>query len=268
MPVNFASSQTINQPVYRKNIDDTVSSGSVLRVSEVQEHAPTKVKLGVALTTLSGVVGAMVLTLKSKKIPIKSPINFLKELTKIKYDSEKPEIEKLVGRLAVGSVGGGLLGGILFDKKENRKAKYREAIIQLIGNIATPLLCVAGGIRLFHVVEPKLIKSIKLENSKLKGLPGLIVSAGCLISGIFLGNKVGNTINENMFHVKDNRKIKLSDMAPHIDDAGVGISLAASGSGSNIGHIVSRFIPLALTVAGYSVGTAQQHHCKKHDDCV
>lgn len=41
----------------------------------------------------------------------------------------------LVSRLAICSVGGGLLGGVIFDKKENIPAKIRESIIQLVGNI-------------------------------------------------------------------------------------------------------------------------------------
>ena len=260
MSVQIASGPNFNKPnMNSKQLDNKLSNGSAFKIYDEEKKAPAKVKSGVFLTTLAGVAAAMAITLKGKGYKFSE---FFKGLTHVTYDSKKAEVEKLVGMLSVGSVGGGLIGGALFDKKENMNAKYREAIIQIVGNIATPLACVAGGLRVFKRFEPKIIQSMKLTG-KMEKIPNLIVSAGCLVAGIFLGNKVGNIINEKAFHIKDNRKIKLSDMSPHIDDACLAISLVAADS--SVGPVVSRFIPAALMVAGISTGIAQEkpERCKR-----
>ncbi|MFA7658216.1 MAG: hypothetical protein WCY19_02150 [Candidatus Gastranaerophilaceae bacterium] len=219
-----------------------------------RKNVSNKVKIGVFFTTLAGVAAAMAVTFKSKGIKANNLKDFLKGLTKITYDPKKFEVEKLVGRLAVGSVGGGLIGGAIFDKKENMKAKYRESIIQLIGNIGTPLLCVSAGCHLFEAhFEQKVIKALNL-GEKAGKIPKIVVSAGLLIAAIFAGNKIGNVINEKVFKVNDNRKLKISDMSPHIDDACLALSLVASESS----QVVSRIIPAALMVAGISTGVAKE----------
>lgn len=257
---------------------NTVSDGSALRVVDAQEKAPTKVKLGAFLGTLTGVALAMLYTFKKgknieglKEIKgIKDINNYFYNLAHIKYKDnyintegkEKPTyaIEKLISVLTLGSVGGGLLGGVITDKKENRKAKYREAVIQVIGNIFTPLLCVDLGIRGFEkFFEPGVTKLMHL-GEKTRGIPKFVVSIGCLVGGLFLGNKVGNIINEKAFNIKDNRKIKLADLSPQLDDACVAISLVAS-SAEKISAPVNRVIPLALMIAGYSTGVIQEKSC-------
>lgn len=221
--------------------------------------ASDKVKAGVFLTTLTGVAIGTAAMFKYKKMPLKNLKDFFNGLVHVKYVKEKYEIEKLVGVLAVGSVGGGLIGGAIFDKKENMKAKYRESVIQLVGNIFTPLLCVSSINRLYDAkLNSKVLNSMKfLKTKKQQSIPGVIVSIGCLIGAIFAGNKVGNLINEKAFNVKDNRKLKLSDMAPHIDDACLVASLVASPD-SEYGAYLARIIPAALMIAGLSVGTAQE----------
>lgn len=225
-----------------------------------------KLKYGVLLTTLAGVSTALAIMLKTKgyslnpaKIFTKSPKEW--GIFNAVYDGEKHEVEKLVGGLAVGSVAGGLVGGKLFDKKENMKAKYRESIIQLVGNVATPLACVSLGMRGFKKIEPKVLKWLqgsrtKPLNNVVKGIPSVLATTASLIGGILLGNKVGNTINKNVFKCDDNRKIKVADMSPHIDDLCLSLSLVAAQS--KIGPYVTRVIPAALMVAGFSTGIAQE----------
>lgn len=230
------------------------------------EKRSNKLKTGVFLTTLAGVSTALAIMLKTKgyslnpvKIFSKSPKEW--GIFNAVYDGEKHEVEKLVGGLAVGSVAGGLIGGKLFDKKENMKAKYRESIIQLVGNVATPLACVSLGMRGFKKIEPKVLKFLqgnrtKPINSIVKGIPSVLSTTLCLIGGILLGNKVGNTINKNVFKCDDNRKIKVADMSPHIDDLCLSLSLVAANS--PIGGYVTRVIPAALMIAGFSTGIAQE----------
>ncbi len=226
---------------------------------------PGKVKMGVFLSTLAGVSTALVLIMKKQnvghdfsKIFTTSPKNW--GLLKAKYE------EKEILEIAAGSVGGGLLGGLLLDKKENTKAKIREAVIQAVGNVLIPIAFVSIGTRTFKKFKPQLLKHIpqikgtsktvtKL-NSVLESLPSVVVSATSLISGVLLGNKIGNTINEKVFGVKDDRKIKKGDLAPHVDDLCLAASLVAEDN--IIGKSVSRVVPAALMIAGIATGTAQE----------
>lgn len=249
---NIAPAKMVsNQPA------NGVSNGSAFKVYDKQQQTSTKVTVGVFFTTLAGVLGAMAIVLKGKGYKASE---FLKGLGQAKYDSKK-EIPFLVSLLAAGSVGGGLIGGAIFDKKENMQAKYREAIIQMIGNIFTPLLCVAGGMELFekHAL-PKIIEKFALKSDKV---PKLIASAACLLTGIIAGNKVGNYINKKAFRVDDERKLKLSDMSPHIDDTCLAIALVAPEN-NTIGNVITRFIPAALMVSGFSTGVAQECHTESH----
>lgn len=233
---------------------------SVLNKKEV----PGGVKLGAFVMTLLGVGAAMAVTIKKQKMPLNNLKDFFNGLVKIKYCSKEHEVEKLVGRVAIGSVGGGLLGGAIFDKKENMNAKYREAIIQMVGNIATPLACVSLGIHLFEdKAEAKIVEMMKLTGKSAK-VPKIVASAGLLVAAIFLGNKVGNALNEKLFSVNDNRKLKLADMSPHIDDACLALSLVASESSC----VVSRIIPAALMIAGVSTGIAQERPERVHSKVV
>lgn len=216
-------------------------------------NAPTKVKVGVLATTLLGIGSVMAMTFKKKNIPFNSPSKFFKALTSINYNKDKHEVEKLVASLALGSVGGGLIGGAIFDKKANFKAKGREAIIQLVGNIFTPLACVSGGMWGFEALEKKIPHILK-PGAKSTKAAELVVSLGCLVSSIVLGNKIGNTINKKVFHVDDERKLKLADMSPHIDDLCLVSSLVAKEI-----EFVPRLIPLALVVAGFSTGSTQEN---------
>jgi len=253
MSVSVVTQQNIAPSnMVQKHPSKDTSGKQILKVYQTPEDAPNSVKAGVFSTTLLGVAAAMALTFRSKGMP-KGFKSFFNNLITIKYEKgtkEKPkhEVEKLIGRLAVGSVGGGLIGGAIFDKKEHMNSKFRESIIQLVGNIATPLCCVAGGLALFEKL-----------GGKAEGKYGVIASAVSLVTGILLGNKVGNAINLNLFRIDENRKIKLSDMSPHIDDVCFALSLVASKNSSKLGERVSRIIPAALMVAGLSTGCMQEH---------
>ena len=263
MPVNnVSSSPNINSSYVNSNPSKVAPLGNSKQEDEyVPRKISTKLKVGVFLTTLAGVATAMAVTLKGKGYKLNILDAFKtnpKEwaIFKVEYDKEKHEIEKLVGRLAVGSVAGGLIGGALFDKKENMVAKYREAVIQIVGNIAVPLLVVSTGMRQFEKIEPKVLTSMKFLKGKFTKLPELLISAASLVAGILLGNTIGNFINKSAFHVKGDRKIRLSDMSPHIDDVCLATSLVAAES--EIGPYVARLIPVALMVPGISVGLAPE----------
>lgn len=261
---NNVSLRASGSKLYADNKTVQVYDGSALKIYDTSKEASLKTKIGVGLTTLAGIAGAMFLVFKNKGKnlegikEVKSIGDYFHNLTHIVYkDTDKDgketyAVEKLVAGLAAGSVGGGLLGGILFDKKENFKAKIRESIIQMVGNIFTPLVCVSFFNRKF---EKLLLPKLKL-NKTGNNVAKVASSAAFLLSAIFLGNKVGNLINQKLFNIDDNRKLKVSDMSPHIDDTCLAISLVAPQN--EIGAVISRFIPMALMVAGYSTGVAQE----------
>lgn len=267
--------QVSSQARYQRN-KDSIANGSALRVYDMQEKAPTGVKVASFLGALSGITGAMYLVFKKGKNiegikEMKGIKDFWHNLTHVKYIDEDKNgkdtyvIEKLIGALTAGSVGGGLIAGGLADKKENFGAKIRESVIQVVGNIATPLVFVVGGLKLFKKFgECKVDKALKLSE-KMKGVPKVVVSGLCLAAGLYAGNKMGNAVNHHVFHNDEQRKIKLSDLSPQIDDGCVAASIVASTG--KIGEYVGRVIPVAMLVPGFSTGVAQKHH-HKLDDCV
>lgn len=271
MPILAVSKQYTNGKEKLTNISRNTSATNLSTRPEFQsssyaENVSKKTKIGVFLTTLAGIAIPMAMILKKKGLSINPLKTSLKECGLFKVNYGEGELEKLVTKLAFGSVGGGLIGGAIFDKKENMKAKIREAIIQLVGNIFTPLICVSGGMKMFAKIEPyisKIMPKIK-ETAKhaetlnriSKGLPGVVAAGVCLLTGVLLGNKVGNTINKKAFKVDDNRKIKMCDMSPHIDDLCLATSLVAANSA--IGPVIKRIIPAALMVAGVSTGITQE----------
>ena len=73
---------------------------------------------------------------------------------------------------------------------------------------------------------------------------------------VYIGNRVSNFINNKIYHKKVDRKVKVSDFAPHVDD----LCLAASmmNKESCFGSVIGRIIPLALLVPGYQTGIARE----------
>jgi hypothetical protein len=265
MPVQIINSSNINQSIGLKQASSiNFKCESILNEQKQPEKASRKLKTGVFFTTLGGVATALAIMLKRKGYSL-NPSKILKTPLKkwgiFGAEYAEKELPTFVGALAVGSVGGGLVGGALFDKKENMKAKYRESVIQLVGNVFTPLACVWYGMKGFEKVKPKIEKYIPdvknaLLNKVFKGTPSVIATGLCLFAGILLGNKVGNSINKHVFKCDDKRKIKASDMSPHIDDLCLSLSIVAATS--RIGSYVKRIIPVALMVAGFSTGIAQE----------
>lgn len=195
------------------------------------------------------------------------------------HDFEKLKIESLeILGLATGSLVGGLASGIAVDKT-NKKDKIKETLQQFVGNIVFPVGFVAAGNALYDYATKKYkISPPKLENKILnaivKSLPVVTVTAVSLVAGIFAGNKIANEVNNEIFDEEKDRKIKITDLAAHVDDTLLGatlvaqnlapaksttiasISNSASGAGT-IGAMASRLIPPALVVPGYMAGTAQ-----------
>lgn len=177
---------------------------------------------------------------------------------------EEPQIISI----ALSSVAGGFAGGALVDNKSNLKAKKREILNQVLGNVIVPILCVGTSARIYKKYANKIIPTItnksklakhikpasfnKISEAIVSGTVTLIA----LAIGIFAGNRVSNLINEKLYHKKVEREIRTSDFAPHIDDVCLAASLV--NKDSNFGSIIGRIIPFALLVPGYKTGTAQE----------
>lgn len=233
-----------------------------------QPKAPKHVRRGVFLTTALGVATGVAIALKRGKCldkPAKvfsGRLKFLNPFMKVDYDWKNVII------MAGSSILGGITGGAIFDKKENFKAKCREGIIQMGGNILIPLACVGGGSALYDkFLAQKVINKFKLSSGKAQ-IPGILVAAVTLAAAIFFGNKTTNFINEEIYHIRDDRGVKFADMSGHLDDTCLAISNASKDG--IISKIASRAIPLALLVCGYSSGVMQEwppevRHTKKVD---
>ena len=199
----------------------------------------TKDKLIIAGTTALGVGGSLLALSKYRGYKI-NPKSFWKYLktTQIKA----PEIITM----GVGTCLGGLTGGYIVDKNsENRKAKRREAIMQL-GNISIPILTVD--------LTDKLNNKLKVSKKTTKGkCIRAISSLGAIVVGIYIANFIMNKVSNVIFKERANeRGVKGTDLFPHIDD--VLASAQYIDENSNIAHKIARIVPFALMVAGNEIG--------------
>lgn len=196
----------------------------------------------------------------------KTPV---KDWAIFKYKPKNKAIEFEVPQvisLATSSVIGGFIGGSIIDDKSNLKAKKREVLNQILGNVLVPISCVGLGSKLFNHYAERLqnimpqINSkksvVKFLNTCLRNVPNAISTIACLGTGIYLGNKVSNLINEKIYHKKVERDIKATDFAPHLDD--VCLATSMMNKESTFGSLLGRFIPIALLFPGYETGSAQE----------
>ena len=237
--------------------------------SAAQKPLSNKQKAVILTTSALGMAPVLTYLAKSKGFSLnparilKTP---LKDMALFKYapkgkfvEYEGPEIFAI----ASGSVAGGFVGGAIVDK-QNMKAKKREILSQLLGNVAVPVACVTAGAKIFNKYSDKLIEMMPKVKESAKGAkiinkisqitPQTFFTLAFLSIGIFLGNKVSNYLNDHIYHKKVDRNIKATDFAPHVDDVCLAASLMDSGS---LGDKIGRVIPLALLVPGYETGTAR-----------
>lgn len=206
-------------------------------------------KLGIQLSTAAGVITSLAILAKTSKTPYSLKLSKMVStpfkdsfLGKIEYDLKNVLV------VGAGSCVGGLLGGVFFDKnKNNRQAKLREALVQYT-NIAMPIATVHYMSELGEFCANKMSKGGKFLNAMAP-----IVGLGI---GIFVGNRLSNKLNQLIFHKKDNRPVELTDMSAHLDD--ICMTSQYIVKDNILTKSASRFIPLALMVAGCEIGKKQE----------
>lgn len=240
-----------------------VSKNNFKHASDAQESSySAKNKLIVAGTSALGVAIAMAglakhagYSLKPSKIfkHFKSWDDFKNSyFMKVRFEAEQ------VISIGAGTCLGGLLGGYAIDQDPaNRKAKTREAVMQM-GNISIPILTVAG---LAGWTE----KYGKVVNS--------FASLGAVFVGVYLANILMNKLGDLLFNNKQQtRGVKATDFSAHLDDFVLASSYifpkqtAANGAKTfshvmgNVVHSLGRLVPAALVIPGYEIGKKEACH--------
>ena len=161
------------------------------------------------------------------------------DMFKVDFNS----VPKAIG-LATSALAGGLAGGLITDKKENRKPKLKEAMHQFLGNIVTPISIVGIGTSL---IEKRKLSMVK--NCIYGGLAA-IVGVGLGVTG---GNYVASKVNEAIYKENDDRKVGPKDFGIHIDD--ILTVMAMTDLGDKVKSFVSKALPAIFLICGYEAGT-------------
>ncbi len=210
-----------------------------------------KKKAIVAGTTALGVFTGMACHAKYKGFSL-NPKRMFRNINK-SYWKKIDFDDGPVITIGAGSCLGGLAGGYLIDKdRENRKAKKREALLQ-ITNISLPILTTVHLGKLGEKIGNKYWdknRPEKLQTYRTKLPKGVFALSG-LFGGVFLANIVANKINEFIFHQGKGRPVQASDFSAHLDDFCV---TARQVSKSKITDYVQKLVPFALMVAGNEIG--------------
>ena len=236
------------------------------------------VKISSAIGSFVGMSSVLVMLAKKQGFPVNPkvlkdiPIKdwaFFKIAKKGVQNQKLLQIEEReILELSAGSIVGGLAAGAVSDRK-NIKAKFRESITQMLGNVVLPVAFVGGVSRIYKKYENVIKDAMpQIKNAKstfTKGInkfskiaPAASMTLAALGAGIFTGSKVTNFINEKFFGQRNERKIKTTDFAPHVDDLCLAITLMGSKD-SPFASTITRTVPLFLSVPGYQVGKAKDN---------
>jgi len=204
-----------------------------------------KKKAIVAGTTALGALAGMACHAKYKGYSL-NPKRMFKNINK-SYWNKIDFDDGPVITIGAGSCLGGLAGGYIIDKdRENRKAKKREAFLQ-ITNISLPILTTVHLGKLGEKIGNKYWdkgRPEKLQTYRTKLPKGAFALTG-LFGGVFLANIIANKINEFIFHQGKGRPVQATDFSAHLDDFCV---TARQISKSKITDYVQKLVPFALII--------------------
>lgn len=159
---------------------------------------------------------------------------FIKSVVNLDYDLKNIII------VGLGSIFGGLTGGLIANKGKNADKKAQEGIYQAISNIILPTVLADGGL--------KILKNHKIDNKFAKAAV-TILGVG---SGMVLGNFLCDKLNKKLFKNKhQKRDMHIKDTFVHIDDLPVCLAL----NKGKFFHI-EKLVPVGSILSGYETGKA------------
>lgn len=161
------------------------------------EDADTKTKAKIAAGSILATILPMILIAKKQPHGLKK----IKDLFNIEYGV------KDVIALSSASIFGGVLTGIVVDKKADKKRKAKEGVFQFM-NAVVPTALVGGAMQL-------LKDNTKYKNSRPVKIAAIVTS---LVAGMPLAAWISNIINDPKDKEPD-RKLTLKDSIVNMDDA-------------------------------------------------
>lgn len=195
--------------------------------------------LAIAGAILGAVIPAIIIAKKQKpNLKINSFKNFMEFLN---IDYQRPEFLAV----GLGSIGGGLLGGLNDRHEKNKLKKLEEATFQAM-NIIIPTYLVT--------------ESMEFCKSK-KSLNNGWAKAGCTLGGVILGVNtavlLSNAIDKKIFNKYEcnpDRKFRSRDLVVHVDDL-VGALVISKWSFAEKLQL-NKFLPAIFAWNGYEVGNS------------
>lgn len=199
------------------------------------DRCSLKDKSVVAATSALGVTLSLAMLAKGAGYSL-NPVKMLKNVKK-SYIATTPFLAKEICAMGAGTCLGGLVGGFIIDKDKNdRKAKMREAVMQM-GNISIPISTVA------------LFNKLCMKHGKLAQSVGSLAG---IFTGVYLANFLMNKLGNLLFNSKNERGVKLIDFSAHVDDLFAGASYISTAEWV---HNIARIVPAILVLPGIEVGT-------------
>lgn len=232
------------------NIKNNVSIGH----SQVKSHnsyTPISIKMAALAGSAAGVLGAAYFLAKGQT----KATGKLVDTFSVKYNPKE------ILTLGSASVIGGAAAGILADKKEHRKTKYKEGVYQMIANVASPIAFIGVFDKLYSKVAPKIklpqlkpnTELNKTINTFIKAAPNFAVVSAGLITGVTAGAAIANKIVSKVFRQKEKKDVSFTALGYHVDD--IVTSASVADKTGFLQKSLGKFIPLIFTVLGYETGT-------------
>ena len=236
--------------VVNQNIKQDVNLGHS-KNSYSAPYTPTGIKMAALAGSAAGVLGAAYLLAKGQS---KATGKFVDTFS-VKYNPKE------ILTLGAASVLGGTAAGIVADKQEHKKAKYKEGVYQLIANVLSPIAAIAVVDKLYSKVSPKIkLPQLKPKNefnktvnTIIKAVPNFAVVSAGLVGGITAGTVIANNVISKVFPNHKKKNVSLSALGYHIDDLVTSASVADKTG--FLQKSLGKFIPLIFTFMGYEAGT-------------
>ena len=196
------------------------------RIEETDHKTKAKIAVGSLISTLI----PMIYFAKKQNLSLKNPINLLK----ISYELKE------VLTLSTASIAGGVLSGVIADKKSDKKRKVKEGVFQFM-NAVIPTALVGGAMQLIK-------DNTKYKESTPVKVAAILIS---LIAGMPLAAFLSNIINDPKDKEPD-RKLTLKDSIVNMDDA-LGALVVAKVPFIDKLHL-DKLMPLIFAWCGYRAG--------------